>query len=78
MRNMKNMKNMKIVGWVAYILVIIGALNWGLVGFFHFDLVATLFGDMSMLSRVVYGLIGLAGLYSIYHCSKGCKKSEET
>jgi len=51
---------------LALLLVIIGALNWGLIGFFNFDLVATLFGGQSaLLSRLVYGLVGLAGLYSI-------------
>jgi len=51
---------------IALILVIIGALNWGLIGLFNFDLVAALFGGQtSMLSRIVYSLVGLAGLYSI-------------
>lgn len=50
----------------ALILVIIGALNWGLIGLFSFDLVATLFGGQTaLISRVVYSLVGLAGLYSI-------------
>ncbi|MEX0933716.1 MAG: DUF378 domain-containing protein [Candidatus Paceibacterota bacterium] len=49
--------------WVSMILVVIGGLNWGLVGFFGFDLVATLFGDMSSLSRVVYALVGLGALH---------------
>jgi len=50
----------------ALILVIIGALNWGLIGLFNFDLVATLFGGQtSLISRIVYSLVGLAGLYSI-------------
>jgi uncharacterized membrane protein YuzA (DUF378 family) len=50
----------------ALVLVIIGALNWGLIGFFGFDLVATLFGGQdALLSRAVYALVGLAGLYSI-------------
>ena len=44
-------------------LVIIGAINWGLIGFFRFDLVAFLFGDMSWLSRIVYALVGISGLY---------------
>ncbi len=48
---------------VAAILVVIGALNWGLVGLFGFDLVAALFGHMSWLSRAVYVLVGLSGLY---------------
>ncbi len=49
----------------ALILIIIGALNWGLIGLFRFDLVAALFGDMSTLSRIVYSLVGLAGLWGI-------------
>lgn len=49
----------------ALILVIIGAINWGLIALFHFDLVAAIFGDFTVLSRIVYGLVGLAGLYSI-------------
>ncbi len=48
---------------VALVLVIVGGLNWGLVGAFDFDLVAALFGDMSMLSRAVYILVGLSAIY---------------
>lgn len=47
------------------ILVVIGGLNWGLVGFFKYDLVAAIFGDMSTLSRIVYDLVGLAALYQL-------------
>ncbi len=58
---------MKQLDVTAAALVIIGALNWGLAGVFHLDLVATLFGmrfgETSALSSVVYGLVGLAGLY---------------
>ena len=43
--------------------VLIGARNWGLIGFFRFDLVAFLFGNMSWLSRIVYGIVGISGLY---------------
>jgi uncharacterized membrane protein YuzA (DUF378 family) len=51
------------IEWVALILVVVGALNWGLVGLFQFDLVATLFGGQTApLSRIVYGLVGLAGI----------------
>jgi len=49
--------------WVALVLVLVGALNWGLVGFFSYDLVASIFGDMSALSRVIYALVGLSALY---------------
>lgn len=51
--------------WVAIILVIVGGLNWGLVGILKFDLVAAIFGDMSMLARIVYSLVGLSALYMI-------------
>jgi len=51
---------------LALLLVIIGALNWGLIGLFQFDLVASLFGGQTAwLSRIVYSLVGLAGLYAI-------------
>lgn len=53
------MKNLEML---AMVLVIVGALNWGLVGLLGFDLVASIFGDMSMLSRVVYTLVGVSGL----------------
>lgn len=56
---------MKTVDIIALILVIIGGLNWLLVGLFDFDLVASIFGDMSMLSRVVYVLVGLSALWCL-------------
>jgi len=59
------MNKLQPLDWVALTLVIIGALNWGLVGAFSFDLVATILGDMSLLSRVVYGLVGLSAVYVI-------------
>lgn len=58
-------KSQSVLGSIALALVIIGAINWGLVGLFGIDIVAALFGDMTTLSRIVYVLIGLAGLYSI-------------
>lgn len=59
------MKKMNGLDWLAFILVIVGALNWGLVGFFNWDLVAAIFGDMSTISRVVYDLVGVAALYLV-------------
>ena len=56
---------MKIIDKVALVLIIIGAINWGLIGLFRFDLVATLFGEMSVLSRIVYSLVGISGLWGI-------------
>ena len=55
--------NLKWLDYITLTLVIIGAVNWGLVGFFKFDLVAYLFGSLSLLSRIIYALVGLSGLY---------------
>ena len=46
-------------------LTIIGAVNWGLIGFFNFNLVALIFGSMSWISRIIYALVGLSGLYPV-------------
>ena len=56
---------MKTLDIIALVLVIVGAANWGLIGIFNFDLVATLCGAMSLVSRIVYILVGIAGLWSI-------------
>ena len=56
---------MKTLYYIALTLVIIGALNWLLIGLFSFDLVATLLGEMSAFSRIIYTLVGLSGLVSI-------------
>jgi len=65
---------MKGINVIALILVIVGALNWGLWGFFQFDLVAWIFGgNTTWIARVVYSLVGLAGLWSIGLLSKCCK-----
>ena len=53
---------MSIFKWLTYSLVLIGALNWGLIGAFGFDLVGFLFGDMSIASRVIYLLVGLSAI----------------
>jgi len=64
---------MKIINCIAFILVIIGGLNWGLVGFLNFDLVAWLLGAGSTLANIVYDLVGLAALYTvIFGCRKMC------
>lgn len=56
---------MKTVDYIALCLVIIGAINWGLIGIFQLDLVRLIFGNMSFLSRAVYILVGICGLYAI-------------
>jgi len=57
------MGKLNVVDWIALVLVIVGGLNWALVGIFKFDLVAWIFGDMSVVSRIVYILVGLAAVY---------------
>lgn len=57
--------NNKCLDCVALTIAIIGAVNWGLIGFFSFDLVAFIFGNMSWLSRIIYALVGISGLYLI-------------
>lgn len=56
---------MKIIDKIALVLIIIGAINWGLIGLFQFDLVAAIFGNMTLLSRIVYSLVGVSGLWGI-------------
>ena len=50
---------------LALIIIIIGGINWGLVGFFKFDLVSFLFGDLSMITRIVFAIVGIAAIYSL-------------
>lgn len=59
------MKNMSELEWAAWGFVVLGAVNWGLVGAFGFDLLMTVLGTSPMLVRVVYILIGLSGLYTL-------------
>lgn len=61
---------MKTLYYIVLTLVIIGALNWLLIGLFKFDLVAMIFGEMSVISRIIYTLVGLSGIISIGLYSK--------
>ncbi len=56
---------MKIIDKIALILVIIGAIVWGLIGLFNFNLVEMLFGNMTIISRIIYTLVGVSGLWAI-------------
>jgi len=58
---------------LTYTLIIIGALNWGFVGFFRFDLVAFLFGDMTAFSRIIYSLVGLSAVTEIILSAQGSR-----
>ncbi|MFA5023130.1 MAG: DUF378 domain-containing protein [Candidatus Paceibacterota bacterium] len=61
---------MKVLNWIALILAIVGAINWGLVALFGLDLVALLLGAGSGLAKIVYVLVGLAGVYLIFIAKK--------
>ena len=53
----------KFLNYFSLTIAVIGAVNWGLIGFFNLNLVALIFGSMSWMSRIIYGLVGLCGLY---------------
>ena len=74
----KGGKYMKSKGFDYFVLtlVIIGAINWGLIGFFKFDLVAFLFGQMTWLSRIVYAIVGISGLYTFSLFGRVCSFGE--
>ncbi|MGA2667062.1 MAG: DUF378 domain-containing protein [Patescibacteria group bacterium] len=61
---------MNVLDWIVIVLVVIGALNWGLVGIFRYDVVKSIFGDMTTLTRIIYTLVGLSGLYLIFTVGK--------
>jgi uncharacterized membrane protein YuzA (DUF378 family) len=66
MNTLYTLRKGDIMDRIALILVIIGAVNWGLIGLFQFDLVDSLFGGQTAwFSRIIYSLVGLAGLYTI-------------
>lgn len=68
---------MRTLDFISLLLVIIGAINWGLIGFFHYDLVSSIFGTMTTITRVIYGLVGLAGLYAISFFGRNNKPEEK-
>lgn len=61
---------MKVIDTIALILIIVGAINWGLIGFFEFNLVAAIFGTMSVISRIIYALVGISGIYALSFFAK--------
>ena len=71
--------NNKCLDCIALTIAIIGAVNWGLIGFFSFDLVAFIFVEMSWLSRIIYAIVGICGLYLItfYMYAGGAEKTRD-
>lgn len=68
---------MKYIKYTAYALTLIGALNWGLVGLFGFNLVAQIFGDMTIMSRIIYSLVGFSAIVSAYFMYNRSKHEDE-
>ena len=67
---------MKWLDLTALLISVIGCVNWGLIGLFSFDLVAFIFGDMSLLARIVYVVVGLCGLYLLTFLGRICNDTE--
>jgi uncharacterized protein len=73
------MRRMNGLDWLFLILLVVGGLNWGLVGLFEFDLVAALFGGSdSLLSKIVYVLVGLSAIYTLSRATAANTTSETT
>lgn len=70
------MRTFSSIDWLFLILLIIGGINWGLVGLFQLDLVATLFGADSGISRIVYTLVGIATLYILMSVTSRASKTD--
>ncbi|MBW2968909.1 DUF378 domain-containing protein [Candidatus Woesearchaeota archaeon] len=61
---------MNVLDWIAFVLVVIGAVNWGLVGIGNWNLVDMIFGSITILAKIIYILVGISGLYLIYMIRK--------
>ncbi len=64
------MAEKSVIDWIALVLVIVGGLNWGLVGLLNMDLVAKIFGSIPILQKIVYVLVALSALYMLYFAVK--------
>jgi len=73
-----NSRKLNAVDWVAMVLLIVGGVNWGLIGLIHIDLVSVLFGDMTIATRVIYLAMGVSALYAIYTCIRLSGNSDYT
>lgn len=69
---------MKVLHMITFALIVIGGLNWGLVGLFNFDLVAKILGDMTVASKVVYVLVGLSAVWEAATHAKTCRMCGST
>ena len=70
--------NSRILDYTSLVVTVIGAVNWGLIGFFRFNLVTFLFGDMTWISRIIYALVGICGLYLLSLFGRVSSFSDDT
>jgi len=68
---------MKILDIVVSVLLLVGAINWGLIGFFDFNLVSAMFGEAGVMSRLIYSVVGLSALYEIGCFTFGLKETQQ-
>jgi uncharacterized protein len=73
--NSMSKSRLSAIDWIAMALVIVGGVNWGLIGLFSFDLVAAIFGAMTTITRIVYTLVGLSAVWMIFACMKMSNKT---
>ena len=73
---MKVEKGMRTLDIIVAILMIIGGLNWGFVGFFNFNVIASIFGEASAVTRLIYALVGLGALYELFELTFGLKSTQ--
>ncbi|HRY82125.1 MAG TPA: DUF378 domain-containing protein [Candidatus Moranbacteria bacterium] len=64
------MKSLNVLDWIVVALLIVGGLNWGILGFFGVNVIGAIFGEMTMLTRIIYGLVGLSAIYGLFIPSK--------
>jgi uncharacterized protein len=72
----REMKKWNAIDWVTFILVFIGGINWGLIGFFHFNLLGVLFGYTNAITRIIYAAVGLSSIYMLYATCKCCSSDK--
>ncbi|MFA6159943.1 MAG: DUF378 domain-containing protein [Parcubacteria group bacterium] len=60
------MKTLNVFDWIVVALLVIGGLNWGILGFFGINVIGAIFGEMTLLTRIIYALVGLAAVYGLF------------
>lgn len=75
--NRREGEYMKVLDIIVSVLLVIGALNWGLIGFFGFNVISTLFGEATAFTRLIYGVVGLCGLFEAFNFTIGYEEMHD-